>query len=78
VPTSCHATSSFLFSVNRLNVAISRAQALIVVRDMPCRTIEQMRWVNVLAAVKEHADAESDKATNLDSSDQTRRPRGSR
>ena len=48
----------FLFSVNRLNVAISRAQALAIVfasprlLDVPCRTIEQMRLVNALAAVK--------------------------
>ena len=48
----------FLFSVNRLNVAISRAQALAVVfasprlLDVPCRTIEQMRLVNALAAVE--------------------------
>src|SRR5262245_43251604 len=49
----------FLFSVNRLNVAISRAQALTVVfashrlLDVPCRTVEQMRLVNALAAVKD-------------------------
>lgn len=47
----------FLFSVNRLNVAISRAQALVVVLantrllDVPCRTVEQMRLVNALCAV---------------------------
>ena len=47
----------FLFSVNRLNVAISRAQALALVfasprlLDVPCRTVEQMRLVNALAAV---------------------------
>ncbi len=51
----------FLFSVNRLNVAISRAQALAVVfasprlLDVPCRTIEQMRLVNALAAVQDYA-----------------------
>ena len=51
----------FLFSVNRLNVAISRAQALAVVfasprlLDVSCRTIEQMRLVNALAAVKDYA-----------------------
>ena len=51
----------FLFSVNRLNVAISRAQALAVVfasprlLDVPCRTIEQMRLVNALAAVEDYA-----------------------
>ncbi len=51
----------FLFSVNRLNVAISRAQALAVVfasprlLDVPCRTIEPMRLVNALAAVEDYA-----------------------
>jgi len=48
----------FLFSVNRLNVAISRAQVLAVVvaspslLDVPCATIEQMRLVNALCAVR--------------------------
>jgi predicted RecB family nuclease len=48
----------FLFSVNRLNVAISRAQALAIVfasprlLDVPCRTIEQMVLVNALCAVE--------------------------
>jgi uncharacterized protein len=51
----------FLFSVNRLNVAISRAQVLAVVfasprlLDVPCSTIEQMRLVNALCAVRSHA-----------------------
>ena len=50
----------FLFSVNRLNVAISRAQALAVVfavrlLDVPCRTTEQMRLVNALCAVADYA-----------------------
>lgn len=50
----------FLFSVNRLNVAISRAQALTIViasprlLDVPCGTIEQMRLVNALCAVAEY------------------------
>jgi uncharacterized protein len=44
----------FLFSANRLNVAVSRAQALAVVVCSPklmatqCRTVEQMRLVNLL------------------------------
>jgi uncharacterized protein len=44
----------FLFSRNRLNVAVSRAQALAVVVCSPrlmstrCRTVEQMRLVNML------------------------------
>lgn len=51
----------FLFSVNRLNVAISRAQVLAVVftsprlLDVPCTTIEQMRLVNALCAVRAHS-----------------------
>jgi uncharacterized protein len=52
---------AFLFSVNRLNVAISRAQALAVVLasprllDVPCRTIEEVRLVNALCAVADYA-----------------------
>src|SRR5206468_8795173 len=48
----------FLFSRNRLNVAISRARCLAVVYasprllEVPCRTIEQMRLVNTLCWVK--------------------------
>ena len=44
----------FLFSRNRLNVAVSRAQCLAYVvaspklLDVRCRTIEQMRLVNAL------------------------------
>jgi uncharacterized protein len=44
----------FLFSANRLNVAVSRAQALAVVVCSPrlmatrCQTVEQMRLVNLL------------------------------
>ena len=51
----------FLFSVNRLNVAVSRAQALSIVfasprlLDVPCRTIDQMRLVNALCAVADYA-----------------------
>jgi uncharacterized protein len=51
----------FLFSVNRLNVAISRAQALAIVfasprlLDVPCRSMEQMRLVNALCAVADYA-----------------------
>src|SRR5262249_27775330 len=51
----------FLFSVNRLNVAVSRAQALCIVfasprlLDVPCRTIEQMRLVKALCAVADYA-----------------------
>jgi superfamily I DNA and/or RNA helicase len=49
----------FLFSRNRLNVAISRAQALAVLVCSPrlletrCRTVDQMRLVNGLCALVE-------------------------
>ncbi|MDO9589028.1 MAG: TM0106 family RecB-like putative nuclease [Brevundimonas sp.] len=44
----------FLFSLNRINVAVSRAQAAAIVfaspalLETPCRTVEQMRLVNTL------------------------------
>jgi uncharacterized protein len=44
----------FLYSKNRLNVAISRARSLAVVvanprlLEIPCRTVEQMQLVNTL------------------------------
>jgi uncharacterized protein len=49
----------FLFSLNRINVAISRAKALALVfgaprlREAKCSTIEQMRLVNTLCALNE-------------------------
>jgi predicted RecB family nuclease len=51
----------FLFSRNRFNVAISRAQALAVVvcsprlLDVRCRSVEQMRLVNALCGFVERA-----------------------
>ena len=51
----------FLFSRNRLNVAVSRAQSLAVLVASPelleirCRTIEQMRMVNALCRFVEDA-----------------------
>ncbi len=48
----------FLYSPNRLNVAISRAQALALVFAAPrlraakCDTVEQMRMVNALCAIE--------------------------
>lgn len=51
----------FLFSRNRLNVAVSRAQALVIVvaserlLEVPCRTIEEMKLVNALCALRDYA-----------------------
>jgi len=47
----------FLFSLNRINVAVSRAKALALVfgndrlREANCSNIEQMRLVNTLCAL---------------------------
>jgi uncharacterized protein len=52
---------AFLFSLNRLNVAISRAQALAIVvasprlLDVPCSTLEEMTLVNALCAVQAYS-----------------------
>jgi superfamily I DNA and/or RNA helicase len=57
----------FLFSRNRLNVAISRAKCLAVLVCSPellqirCRTVEQMRMVNALCRAVEVAGATTDK-----------------
>jgi uncharacterized protein len=51
----------FLFSLNRLNVAISRAQALAMLfcsprlLDVQCATMEDLRLVNSLCMLREHA-----------------------
>ena len=51
----------FLFSPNRLNVAISRAQCLAIVvaspklLETPCRTIDQLRLVNKFCQLVEYA-----------------------
>jgi uncharacterized protein len=53
----------FLYSRNRLNVAISRAKCLAVVvanpqlLAAPCTTIEQLRLVNTLCFLREYAKA---------------------
>jgi uncharacterized protein len=53
----------FLYSINRLNVAVSRAQALAVLVASPallrvrCHTVEQMRLANGLCRYVELADA---------------------
>src|SRR5918994_3925306 len=53
--------ASFLLSPNRLNVALSRAQALAIVVGSPeltrvrCRTIEEMKLVNLLCRIIHYA-----------------------
>jgi len=55
----------FLYSLSRLNVATSRAQALVVIVASPllfaarCRTPRQMRLVNALCTYLEHAQGAS-------------------
>ncbi len=69
----------FLFSRNRLNVAISRAQSLAVLVASPklleirCRTIEQMRMVNALCRFVEEAAHESDLVHRLQTSSDSAR-----
>ena len=52
----------FLFSRNRLNVAVSRAKCLAILvaspklLDIRCRTVEQMRLANALCALVERAE----------------------
>jgi uncharacterized protein len=55
----------FLFSANRLNVALSRAQCLAVVvanpklLETPCRTIDQLKLVNKFCQLVEYAAGSS-------------------
>jgi predicted RecB family nuclease len=55
---------AFLFSANRLNVALSRAKCLAVVAaspkllETPCRSIEQMRLVNKFCQLVEYCSDE--------------------
>jgi hypothetical protein len=50
----------FLFSLNRINVAVSRAKGLALVfgaprlREAKCETVDQMRLVNTLCAMLPH------------------------
>ena len=52
----------FLFSKNRLNVAISRARCLAVIvaspalLEIPCRTVEELELVNTLCHAREYGD----------------------
>lgn len=52
----------FLFSLNRINVAVSRAKGLALVfgaprlREAKCDTVEQMRLVNTLCALPDFGD----------------------
>ena len=56
----------FLYSKNRLNVAISRARTLAVVvanpnlLTIPCRTLEELRLANLLCWVHDYAAASED------------------
>lgn len=62
----------FLYNLNRLNVAISRARALAVLVASPelfqarCRTPEQLRLVNALCALRQRASV-FEAARNIDS-----------
>jgi superfamily I DNA and/or RNA helicase len=53
---------SFLFSLNRINVAVSRAQAQAIVfasprlLEVPCRTVEDMILANTLCLLGEHGE----------------------
>jgi predicted RecB family nuclease len=55
----------FLFSLNRINVAVSRAKGLSLVfgaprlREAKCETVEQMRLVNTLCALPEYGKSQS-------------------
>ena len=55
----------FLFSLNRINVAVSRAKGLSLVfgaprlREAKCETVEQMRLVNTLCAMLSHVPSQA-------------------
>jgi hypothetical protein len=60
----------FLFSHNRLNVAVSRARCLAILvaspklLDLTCRTVEQMRLVNALCRFVEIAETQAGSVKN--------------
>jgi superfamily I DNA and/or RNA helicase len=55
----------FLFSHNRLNVAVSRTRCLAILvaspklLDITCRTVEQMRLANALCRFVEEAESDN-------------------
>lgn len=57
---------SFLFSLNRINVAVSRAQAHAIMfasprlLEVPCRTVEDMTLANTICLLAEHGEGGSD------------------
>jgi superfamily I DNA and/or RNA helicase len=57
--------ASFLLNPNRLNVAVSRAEALAIVvgcpelMDVRCRSVEEMRLVNLLCHLVQYAEEAS-------------------
>lgn len=61
----CPRGADFLLSPNRLNVAVSRAQCLAIVVGSPklaaarCKTVEQMKLVNLFCWLMHHADSVS-------------------
>jgi uncharacterized protein len=61
----------FLYSQNRLNVAVSRARCLAVMVASPrlleiqCQNVEQMKLVNTLCWLREYAESSSAKLSSL-------------
>ena len=62
----------FLFSLNRINVAVSRAQVAAFVLasprllEAPCRTLDEMALVNTLCLLKHYGDALDDTPPDVD------------
>ena len=58
----------FLYSRNRLNVALSRAQCLAIVvanpklQEIPCNTVEQMKLVNTFCHLNEYSNSKRETA----------------